>query len=177
MTCLYIRILYVWNDKYWKWKLCFCAFMTVSEHRPLLYNTFFLIAKLNYARLRILKYSDMPWSIVTGPYQLMKPPGASDKRKFTWKRSCLTSYGNRYFMDCFISQRSHGTQWSWNLITYLYSDKGMGLTNSHKGTKVTVPKTETAALVLCELCNEHTITGLRVIIELRPQKFYRDGGI
>jgi hypothetical protein len=53
----------------------------------------------------------------------------------------------------------------------------MGLTNCHKGTEVTVPKTETAALVLCELCNEHTITGLGVIIELRPQKFYRDGGI
>jgi len=49
--------------------------------------------------------------------------------------------------------------------------------NCHKGTKVRVPKTETAALALCELCNEHTITGLRDIIELRPQKFYRDGGI
>ena len=49
--------------------------------------------------------------------------------------------------------------------------------NCHKGTKVTVPETETAALALCEPCNEHTITGLRVIIELRPRKFYRDGGI
>jgi len=53
----------------------------------------------------------------------------------------------------------------------------MGLTNCHISTKVTVPKIETAVLVLCELCNEHTITGLRAIIELRPQKFYRDGGI
>jgi hypothetical protein len=53
----------------------------------------------------------------------------------------------------------------------------MGLTNCHEDTEVTVPKTETAVIVLCELCNEHTITGLRVIIELRPQKFYRVGGI
>jgi len=97
------------------------------------------------------------WSIVTGLYPLMKPLGGGDKRKFTWNRSCLTSYGNRYvFYGMFyITVVSHGTQWSWNLITYLWGDKGMGLTNCHKGTEVTVPKTETAALVLCEMCNEH----------------------
>ena len=102
----YIRILYLWNDKYWKWKLCFCVLWPFLNSGLYCITHFFLLQSLI---MHDCEYWNIEtchkWSIVTGPYPLMKPLGGGDKRKFTWKRSCLTSCGNRHFMDCFISQR------------------------------------------------------------------------